>query len=52
MHAVFLYHAIQQGMDMAILNPATSVSYEDIPADILERLEDVILNRRRMHRNV
>ena len=46
MHAVFLYHAIQQGMDMAILNPATSVSYEDIPADILERLEDVILNRR------
>ena len=46
MHAVFLYHAIQQGMDMAILNPATSVSYEDIPDDILERLEDVILNRR------
>ncbi len=46
MHAVFLYHAIQQGMDMAILNPATSVQYNDIPADVLERLEDVILNRR------
>ena len=46
MHAVFLYHAIQQGMDMAILNPATSVSYEDIPDDILVRLEDVIMNRR------
>jgi len=46
MHAVFLYHAIQQGMDMAILNPATSVLYNDIPADILERIEDVVLNRR------
>ena len=46
MHAVFLYHAIQQGMDMAILNPATSVLYSDIPADVLERIEDVVLNRR------
>ena len=45
MHAVFLYHAIQQGMDMAILNPATSVLYSDIPADVLERIEDVVLNR-------
>ena len=46
MHAVFLYHAIQQGMDMAILNPATSVQYSDIPSDVLERIEDVVLNRR------
>ena len=46
MHAVFLYHAIQQGMDMAILNPVTSVLYSDIPADVLERIEDVVLNRR------
>ena len=46
MHAVFLYHAIQQGMDMAIVNPATSVLYSDIPTDILERIEDVVLNRR------
>ena len=46
MHAVFLYHAIQQGMDMAIVNPATSVLYSDIPADVLERIEDVVLNRR------
>ncbi len=46
MHAVFLYHAIQQGMDMGIVNPATSVLYTDIPQDILERIEDVVLNRR------
>ena len=46
MHAVFLYHAIQQGMDMAILNPATSVLYNDIPSGVLERIEDVVLNRR------
>ena len=46
MHAVFLYHAIAQGMDMAIVNPATSVQYDDIPADVLERIEDVVLNRR------
>ena len=46
MHAVFLYHAIQQGLDMAIVNPATSVLYSDIPADVLERIEDVVLNRR------
>ena len=45
MHAVFLYHAIQQGMDMGIVNPATSVLYTDIPADVLERIEDVVLNR-------
>ncbi|EOA51478.1 methionine synthase [Bacteroides salyersiae WAL 10018 = DSM 18765 = JCM 12988] len=46
MHAVFLYHAIQQGMDMGIVNPATSVLYTDIPADVLEKIEDVVLNRR------
>ena len=46
MHAVFLYHAIQKGMDMAIVNPATSVIYSDIPEETLEHIEDVILNRR------
>ena len=46
MHAVFLYHAIQQGLDMGIVNPATSVLYTDIPADVLEKIEDVVLNRR------
>ena len=46
MHAVFLYHAIQQGMDMGIVNPGTSVLYSDIPADTLEKIEDVVLNRR------
>ena len=46
MHAVFLYHAIQQGMDMGIVNPGTSVLYSDIPTDVLEKIEDVVLNRR------
>lgn len=46
MHAVFLYHAIQQGMDMGIVNPTTSVLYTDIPTDVLEKIEDVVLNRR------
>ncbi len=46
MHAVFLYHAIRRGMDMGIVNPASSVLYTDIPADVLERIEDVVLNRR------
>ena len=46
MHAVFLYHAIRAGMDMGIVNPATSVLYTDLPADVLERIEDVVLNRR------
>lgn len=46
MHAVFLYHAIQQGMDFGIVNPATKVVYTDIPAKRLEIIEDVILNRR------
>ena len=46
MHAVFLYYAIREGMDMGIVNPGASVLYTDIPADILERIEDVVLNRR------
>ena len=46
MHAVFLYHAIKAGMDMGIVNPATSVRYDDIPAELLEAIEDVILNRK------
>ncbi len=46
MHAVFLYHAIQVGMDFGIVNPATKVTYADIPADLLEVLEDVVLNRK------
>ena len=46
MHAVFLYHAIQAGMDFGIVNPATKVLYTDIPQDQLDILEDVILNRK------
>ena len=46
MHAVFLYHAIKAGMDFGIVNPATKVTYDDIPLDQREVLEDVILNRR------
>lgn len=46
MHSVFLYHAIQAGMDMGIVNPAESVIYEDIPADVKELVEDAVLNRR------
>ena len=45
LHAVFLYHAIKAGMDMGIVNPQTSVQYEDIPLDVREVMEDVILNR-------
>ena len=45
MHAVFLYHAIGAGMDMAIVNPSTAVMYEDIPKELLQVLEDVILCR-------
>ena len=46
MHAVFLYHACGAGMDMGIVNPAAGVMYADIPADVLETVEDVVLNRR------
>ena len=46
MHAVFLYHAIQAGMDFGIVNPAAKVQYSDIPQEQLDIIEDVILNRR------
>lgn len=45
MHAVFLYHAIQAGMDFGIVNPATKVTYADIPEDHLKIIEDVVLDR-------
>ncbi len=45
LHAVFLYHAIAAGMDMGIVNPQSSVLYEDIPSDVRDVMEDVILNR-------
>ncbi len=46
MHAAFLYHAIRAGLDMAIVNPAMLEVYEEIPKDLLELVEDVLLNRR------
>ena len=46
MHAVFPYQAIPQGMDFGIVNPATKITYNDIPSSQLEIIEDVILNRR------
>ena len=46
MHAVFLYHAIDKGMDFGIVNPNAKVAYSDIPKDELEVIEDVILNRK------
>jgi 5-methyltetrahydrofolate--homocysteine methyltransferase len=45
-HAVFLYHAIAAGTDMGIVNPGQLAVYSEIPADLLERVEDVVLNRR------
>jgi 5-methyltetrahydrofolate--homocysteine methyltransferase len=45
-HAVFLYHGIRAGLDMAIVNAGMLGVYEEIPKDLLERVEDVILNRR------
>ncbi|MGA1361249.1 MAG: methionine synthase, partial [Gemmatimonadaceae bacterium] len=45
-HSVFLYHAVKAGMDMGIVNAGALVIYEDIPADLRERVEDVILARR------
>lgn len=47
MHAVFLYHAIQAGMDFGIVNPSTKITYADIPEDHLRVIEDVVLNRRK-----
>ncbi len=46
MHSVFLYYAIKEGMDMGIVNPSMLAVYDDIPKDLLERVEDVLLNRR------
>ncbi|MBV6479627.1 MAG: Methionine synthase [Ignavibacteria bacterium] len=46
MHSAFLYHAIKAGMDMGIVNPGMIEVYEEIPKNLLERVEDVILNRR------
>jgi len=46
MHAAFLYHAIRAGLDMAIVNPAMLEVYEEVPKDLLELVEDVLLNRR------
>ncbi|WBU88166.1 methionine synthase [Cellulophaga omnivescoria] len=46
MHSVFLYHAIQAGMNMGIVNPTMLEVYDDIPKDLLERVEDVMLDRR------
>jgi 5-methyltetrahydrofolate--homocysteine methyltransferase len=46
MHAVFLYHAIREGMDMGIVNPSSSVTYEDLEPAFRNLLEDVILARR------
>ncbi len=45
MHADFLYHAIRKGMDMGIVNPSTTVTYQDIPEELLEMIENVIFNR-------
>ncbi len=45
-HAVFLYHAVQAGMDMGIVNAGQLVPYDEIPAELKERVEDVVLNRR------
>jgi 5-methyltetrahydrofolate--homocysteine methyltransferase len=45
MHSVFLYHAIQAGMNIGIVNPALLEIYDDIPKDLLEHVEDVILDR-------
>jgi 5-methyltetrahydrofolate--homocysteine methyltransferase len=46
MHTAFLYHAIRAGMDMAIVNAGMLGVYQEIPPDLLERVEDVLLNRR------
>ncbi len=46
MHSAFLYHGIKNGMDMGIVNPAMLEVYEEIPKNLLERVEDVLLDRR------
>src|SRR5439155_15333880 len=45
-HSAFLYHAIQAGLDMAIVNAGQLTLYQDIPADLLEHVEDIIFDRR------
>jgi 5-methyltetrahydrofolate--homocysteine methyltransferase len=45
-HAAFLYHAVKAGMDMGIVNPSQLQVYDEIPKDLLELVEDVLLNRR------
>ena len=45
-HSVFLYHAVRAGMDMGIVNAGMLQIYEDIPAEMLEHVEDIVLNRR------
>ena len=46
MHSAFLYHAIQHGMNMGIVNPTMLEIYDEIPKDLLDHVEDVLLNRR------
>ncbi|MDT8413240.1 MAG: vitamin B12 dependent-methionine synthase activation domain-containing protein [Vicingaceae bacterium] len=46
MHSAFLYHAINEGMDMGIVNPSMLEVYDNIPKDLLEHVEDVLLDRR------
>src|SRR2546425_5293816 len=46
MHSAFLYHAIRAGLDMGIVNAGMLAVYEEIPPDLLELVEDVLLNRR------
>jgi 5-methyltetrahydrofolate--homocysteine methyltransferase len=46
MHSVFLFHSIKAGLDMGIVNPGMLQIYDEIPEDLLERVEDVVLNRR------
>jgi 5-methyltetrahydrofolate--homocysteine methyltransferase len=47
MHSAFLFHAINEGMDMGIVNPGMLEVYDDIPKDLLQLIEDVVLNRRK-----
>lgn len=46
MHCVFLHHAVREGMDMGIVNPATMMDYDTIPVELRDKIEDVVLNRR------
>ncbi len=46
MHSVFLFHAIKAGLDMGIVNPGMLQIYDEIPKDLLEKIEDLVLNRR------